>query len=135
MRANGTTDSSYLAVQNGTVRGYDRGASENRSADASIVAVANGGEHYRQRSADGSWHLGDRSINGNSSIMSRLPDSHSSVITSSRGDGANLLSHDVLGQLDLWSVMSRRRGVIATILLASILGAFGRHLVSPPQGL
>ena len=65
--------------------------------------------------------------------MSRLPDSPQLVITSSRGDGANLLSHDVLGQLDLWSVMSRRRGVIATILLASILGAFGVSWFSSPR--
>ena len=109
MRANGTTDSSYLAVK--TVQSGDTIVVPQKieAQYASIGAVADGGEHYRQRSADGSRYCGGRAINGNSSIMSRLPDSPQLVITSSRGDGANLLSHDVLGQLDLWSVMSRRR--------------------------
>lgn len=54
-------------------------------------------------------------------------------MTSSRGNGANLPPHDALGPLDLWSVLSRRRGLIAAILLASFLGAFGVSVFLLPK--
>ncbi|MBI4003036.1 MAG: hypothetical protein HY348_14795, partial [Nitrospira defluvii] len=57
--------------------------------------------------------------------MSRLLDSPQVVMTASVGHGAPRSSYDAPDQLDLWSVLSRRRGVIATILLVSLLGAFG----------
>ena len=54
-------------------------------------------------------------------------------MTSSVGNGAHLPSHNPLDQLDLWSVASRRRGLIATILLASFFGAFGVSVFLLPK--
>jgi len=42
----------------------------------------------------------------------------------SQGNGASVPPSNALEQLDLWSVLSRRRNLIATVLLISLLGAF-----------
>ena len=56
--------------------------------------------------------------------MSRLLDTPQVVMTPSRGHGANLLSRDGMVPQDLLSVVSRRRGLVATVLMVSLLGAF-----------
>lgn len=43
----------------------------------------------------------------------------------SAGNGAHLPPYGTLDQLDLWSLVSRRRGLITAILLISLLGTFG----------
>ncbi|MBA3753697.1 MAG: hypothetical protein H0X01_06095 [Nitrospira sp.] len=65
--------------------------------------------------------------------MSRLLDSPQVVMPSSLGHGSNPAPRDTQEQLDLWSVVSRRRGVIATVLLASLLGAFGVSVFFLPK--
>lgn len=56
--------------------------------------------------------------------MSRLLDTPQVVMTPSRGHGANLASRDGMVPQDLLSVVSRRRGLVATVLMVSLLGAF-----------
>ena len=65
--------------------------------------------------------------------MSRLVEPPQVVMTSSVGNGASLSSHDAPDQLDLWSVLSRRRSVIGIILLLSVLGAFGVSVFLLPK--
>ena len=56
--------------------------------------------------------------------MSRLLDTPQVVMTPSRGHGANLSSRDGMVPQDLLSVVSRRGGLVATMIAASLLGAF-----------
>ena len=56
--------------------------------------------------------------------MSRVLHSPQVVMTPSRGHGANLSSRDGMVPQDLLSVVSRRRGLVATVLMVSLLGAF-----------
>jgi uncharacterized protein involved in exopolysaccharide biosynthesis len=57
--------------------------------------------------------------------MSRLMDSPQVVMTPPRGHGANLPFRDEMMAQDLLSVVARRRMLVATILVASVLSAFG----------
>jgi tyrosine-protein kinase Etk/Wzc len=65
--------------------------------------------------------------------MSRLLDSPQVVMTPSRGHGANLSSRDGMVPQDLLSVVSRRRGLVATIIAASLLGAFAVSALLLPK--
>lgn len=65
--------------------------------------------------------------------MSRLSDSPQAVMNPSQGNGATLPPSNALERLDLWSVLSRRRNLIATILLISLLGAFGVSVFLLPK--
>ena len=56
--------------------------------------------------------------------MSRVLDTPQVVMTPSRGHGANLTSREGMVPQDLLSVVSRRRGLVATVLMVSLLGAF-----------
>jgi uncharacterized protein involved in exopolysaccharide biosynthesis len=51
----------------------------------------------------------------------------------SQGNGATVPPSNALGQLDLWSVLSRRRNLIATILFISLLGTFGVSVFFLPK--
>lgn len=51
----------------------------------------------------------------------------------SQGNGATVSPFNALDQLDLWSVLCRRRNLIATILLISLLGAFGVSVFLLPK--
>lgn len=57
--------------------------------------------------------------------MSSALESHQVVMTPTRGNGSNLPSHGQTGQLDLWSVVARRRGLVLTIVFALLLGTYG----------
>lgn len=65
--------------------------------------------------------------------MSRVLDTPQVVMTPSRGHGANLTSRDGMGPQDLLSVVSRRRGLVATIIAASLLGAFAVSALLLPK--
>jgi tyrosine-protein kinase Etk/Wzc len=65
--------------------------------------------------------------------MSRLLDTPQVVMTPSRGHGANLLSRDGMVPQDLLSVVSRRRGLVATVLMVSLLGAFAVSALLLPK--
>mgnify|MGYP003519442664 FL=1 len=65
--------------------------------------------------------------------MSRLLDTPQVVMTPSRGHGANLSSRDGMVPQDLLSVVSRRRGLVATIIVASLLGAFAVSALLLPK--
>ena len=65
--------------------------------------------------------------------MSRLLDTPQVVMTPSRGHGANLSSRDGMVPQDLLSVVSRRRGLVTTIIAASLLGAFAVSALLLPK--
>ncbi|MEK6801311.1 MAG: Wzz/FepE/Etk N-terminal domain-containing protein [Nitrospirota bacterium] len=65
--------------------------------------------------------------------MSRLLDTPQVVMTPSRGHGANLPSRDGMVPQDLLSVVSRRRGLVATIIVASLLSAFAVSALLLPK--
>jgi tyrosine-protein kinase Etk/Wzc len=65
--------------------------------------------------------------------MSRLLDTPQVVMTPSRGHGANLSSRDGMVPQDLLSVVSRRRGLVATVLMVSLLGAFAVSALLLPK--
>ena len=65
--------------------------------------------------------------------MSRVLDSPQVVMTPSRGHGATLTSREGMGPQDLLSVVSRRRGLVATIIAASLLGAFAVSALLLPK--
>ncbi len=54
-------------------------------------------------------------------------------MTPSRGNGFNLPSPGRAETLDLWSVVSRRRVLVATLLLASLLGSLGVSIFFLPK--
>ena len=65
--------------------------------------------------------------------MSRVLDTPQVVMTPSRGHGANLASRDGMVPQDLLSVVSRRRGLVATVLMVSLLGAFAVSALVLPK--
>ncbi len=65
--------------------------------------------------------------------MSRLLDTPQVVMTPSRGHEANRQSRDGTVPQDLLSIVSRRRGLVATIVVASLLGAFAVSALLLPK--
>ncbi len=65
--------------------------------------------------------------------MSRLLDPLQAVMTPSRGHGANLSSRDGALSQDVLSVVSRRRGLVATIVAASLMSAFAMSALLLPK--
>ncbi len=57
--------------------------------------------------------------------MSSVLESPQVVMTPSRENGSSLPAHGQTGQLDLWSVVARRRGLVFTIVFALLLGTYG----------
>ncbi|MGC3974390.1 MAG: Wzz/FepE/Etk N-terminal domain-containing protein [Nitrospira sp.] len=62
--------------------------------------------------------------------MGPLLESHQGAMTSTPGSGS---SHLATGQLDLWHVLSRRRGLVAAIVLLALLGTFGVSTLVLPK--
>jgi hypothetical protein len=67
--------------------------------------------------------------------MSRLLDTPQVVMTPSRGHGANLSSRDGMVPQDLLSVVSRRRGLVATVLYGLVAGRLRRQCPPPSQSV
>ncbi|MBP8116322.1 MAG: hypothetical protein KAY09_01200 [Nitrospira sp.] len=65
--------------------------------------------------------------------MSRLLDTPQVVMTPSRGHGATLPSRDGMVSQDLLSVIARRRGLVATVVVASLLSAFAVSALFLPK--
>lgn len=65
--------------------------------------------------------------------MGPVLESHQVVMTAPRGNGSGPLSPGQTGQLDLWVVLSRRRGLVAAILLISLVGTFGVSTLMLPR--
>ena len=55
------------------------------------------------------------------------------IMTSTRGNGSSALSPGQTGPLDLWVVLVRRRGLVAAIVLISLLGTFGVSTLLLPK--
>ena len=65
--------------------------------------------------------------------MSRLLDAPQVVMTPSRGHGATLSRRDGMVSQDLLSVIVRRRGLVATVVVASLLSAFAISALFLPK--
>jgi len=65
--------------------------------------------------------------------MSRLLDTPQVVMPPSRGHGVNLPTRDDMVPQDLLSVVSRRRGLVATIVLTTLLGTYAVSALLLPK--
>lgn len=65
--------------------------------------------------------------------MSRVLESHQGVMTPSRGNGSDAPAPGPLGSLDLWTVLSHRRGLVAAIVLVSLLGTYAGSMLLLPK--
>ncbi len=65
--------------------------------------------------------------------MSRVLESHQGVMTPSRGHGSGVSAQAEIGSLDFWTVLSHRRGLVAAIVLASLLGTYAVSMLLIPK--
>ncbi|HMZ56373.1 MAG: hypothetical protein KF854_09395 [Nitrospira sp.] len=66
-------------------------------------------------------------------MMGPLLESHQVAMTPNRGNGASPPAFQTTGPLDLWGVLLRRRGLVAAIVLLSLVTTFGVSTLVLPK--
>lgn len=66
-------------------------------------------------------------------MMDPVLESHQVAMTSTHGKGSSPVVPESPGQLDLWIVLSRRRGLVVAIVLLALMGTFGVSTLVLPK--